>query len=1131
MISSRRRISHVVAVLSVVLLVPVATATADQYVTIQNGSWSDPNTWSDISGLGGGMGAVPGPSDEATITTDVTLPGATEVGGVALSGGGSLDLEGHPLTDDGDFMLGDTVTATLQSSGSQGAVSVAGELNVQNASVSDVDTNVASSNGSSPSTVFGAHSTWSGSTLTQTGGTSTLDQGETDGLDPTLDGVAVSPQGTSIFPAGMTLSGTGSLNFVPAGAGATNSPAILQLGSLTASGTQTVNTYWYGYTSGTPADGDIVNLVSTTSGTPAGLTATSDSNTTYATTSGVLSATYAGPVPPAVSSQPQDALVAPGANASFTAAATGSNSVQWQRSTDGGSIWTDDNSDSGATSDTLVVDAVTTGESGDEYRAVFTNGAGSTDSDAATLTVGSSPLVATQPSSATFVAGQDATFTAAATGTPAPTVQWQVSTDGGSAWTADSSDSGTTTDTLTVSSTTLSESGHEYRAVFTNAHGSDTSAAVTLTVVALLSDTVAPTIASSNAAAGQAAQGDTLTCAPGTWSLSSAYAYAWQRDGSTISGQAASSYTVTSGDVGATLRCTVTATAGAQSVTATASGSINVPAAPTIALTGPPATVTTTSTSAPYTLGAGDAVTGCALDGGALPSCGSPIGLSGYTAGTHTLTVTARNSAGTTATARASFVADLGPALKVGMLAIGSGPGQGSHVEVIDPATGQTIAQFSAFDPAFTGGVSVALADVNGDGIPDLVVGAGPGGGSEVKVIDGTKLDEVQANGEIATSALLADFHAFNVGSPSGVSVAAADLNGNGRTDIVVGAGRGGPPEVKIIDGTGLDGLQAGGEIANSLVLADFYAFNPAFTGGVSVAASDVGARHDLVVGAGAGGGPNIEVFDGAQLTAPGSHAAALPVASFFAFDPHFIGGVSVAVADVNESGTPDIVVGPGAGGGPEVKVFDGATFAVLADYMAYTPTFFGGVNVAASSGSVVTAQGQGGSTVDLFHGTASTPLDLFEPFPGSAGGYSVAVDLPGSSTSTSIPAQVTVGRASAAKGAATVSVGCAGSNAAACKITATLTLATGSSGHATAVTAIANKRRKPSPSPQSVGVAKATIPAGTSKKVTVPLNRTGRRLLAKRHRLKVRLVITKSGRATADLTIIFKATSPKKRR
>ena len=88
------------------------------------------------------------------------------------------------------------------------------------------------------------------------------------------------------------------------------------------------------------------------------------------------------------------------------------------------------------------------------------------------------PSVTTQPSSRSVVEGTGVTFTAAASGFPIPTIQWQVSTDGGSTWT---DVSGATTNPLSETAT-LSENGDQYRAVFTNSLGSATSDPATLTV-------------------------------------------------------------------------------------------------------------------------------------------------------------------------------------------------------------------------------------------------------------------------------------------------------------------------------------------------------------------------------------------------------------------------------------------------------------------------------------------------------------------------------------------------------------------------------------------------------------------------------------------------------------------------
>jgi hypothetical protein len=90
------------------------------------------------------------------------------------------------------------------------------------------------------------------------------------------------------------------------------------------------------------------------------------------------------------------------------------------------------------------------------------------------------PIVTVNPTNRTASAGQTATFTAAATGNPAPTVQWQVSTDGGASYT---DIAGATSTTLTLLGVTASQNGYKYRAVFTNSVDSSTTTAADLTVL------------------------------------------------------------------------------------------------------------------------------------------------------------------------------------------------------------------------------------------------------------------------------------------------------------------------------------------------------------------------------------------------------------------------------------------------------------------------------------------------------------------------------------------------------------------------------------------------------------------------------------------------------------------------
>ena len=88
------------------------------------------------------------------------------------------------------------------------------------------------------------------------------------------------------------------------------------------------------------------------------------------------------------------------------------------------------------------------------------------------------PTITTQPSNQTVGAGQTVSFTVTATGSPPPTVQWQVSTDGGLTWT-DIVGATSTTYSFTAQS---SQNGNKYRAVLTNSSGSVTTNPVTLTV-------------------------------------------------------------------------------------------------------------------------------------------------------------------------------------------------------------------------------------------------------------------------------------------------------------------------------------------------------------------------------------------------------------------------------------------------------------------------------------------------------------------------------------------------------------------------------------------------------------------------------------------------------------------------
>ena len=198
-----------------------------------------------------------------------------------------------------------------------------------------------------------------------------------------------------------------------------------------------------------------------------------------ATTSAATLTVTAALAAPVVTTSPTSQSIVAGNTATFTAAASGNPTppVQWQVSTNGGSTFTNI---PGATSTTYSFTTAAT-QTGYEYRAVFTNSQGTATTSAATLTVTAAlaaPVVTTSPTSQSIVAGNTATFTAAASGNPTPPVQWQVSTNGGSTF-ANITGATSTTYSFTTAAT---QTGYEYRAVFTNSQGTATTSAATLTV-------------------------------------------------------------------------------------------------------------------------------------------------------------------------------------------------------------------------------------------------------------------------------------------------------------------------------------------------------------------------------------------------------------------------------------------------------------------------------------------------------------------------------------------------------------------------------------------------------------------------------------------------------------------------
>ena len=250
----------------------------------------------------------------------------------------------------------------------------------------------------------------------------------------------------------------------------------------------------------------------------------------------------------------------------------------------------------------------------------------------------------------------------------------------------------------------------------------------------------------------------------------------------------------------------------------------------------------------------------------------------------------------------------------------GTGPGIVTRVRVLDGVTGAELFGTQPFEDAFTLGVFVAAGDVDGDGVPDLVVTPDQGGGPRVRVFTGQGFT------------VIADFFAIDDAAfRGGARAAVGDLTGDGVGDLVVSAGFGGGPRV-----AGFRGPLAA-SAAPQKAFGDFFAFEQELRNGAYLTAGDLDGDGyaELIAGAGPGGGPRVTAFDGQALTATNTQVRR---ADFFAGDSNDRLGVRPAVKDLDGDARADLVTASATTG--RVTLYPGSRLAAgnldpLADFDA----------------------------------------------------------------------------------------------------------------------------------------------------------------------------------------------------
>jgi hypothetical protein len=422
-----------------------------------------------------------------------------------------------------------------------------------------------------------------------------------------------------------------------------------------------------------------------------------------------------GTAAPVITTQPTNQTATEGTSATFTAAASGSPTptVQWQVSTDG-TNWNPLSIGLGYNTDTYTTQILGSGDNGNQYRAVYTNGSGSVTTNVATLTVNYAPSITTQPSNQTITDGATATFTAAATGNPTPTVQWQVNT--GSGWADVTDGTGGSTNSYTTTALSTAQNGYQYRARYTNSVTANVATnAATVTVNA---GATAPIVTGQPAPIGvEVGQSASFTASA---SGSPTPTVQWQVktasvDWADITGATSTTYSFTAalGDQGNQYRAVFSNTAG----TATTNpATLNIGVTPVITsinyMTIPVGltsgiTVIATGTPAPQYTVTGNLPSGVTLDPVTGLFSGTPA--SG-TAGSYPVTIQATNGIGTAPTQ--SFT--LTVTSTVTSFVISKGAAQRSFIRYLDLGMDSNASALALLNNPSR--VKLTKADLNGVG-------------------------------------------------------------------------------------------------------------------------------------------------------------------------------------------------------------------------------------------------------------------------------------------------------------------------------------------------------------------------------------------------------------------------------
>lgn len=219
--------------------------------------------------------------------------------------------------------------------------------------------------------------------------------------------------------------------------------------------------------------------------------------------------------------------------------------------------------------------------------------------------------------------------------------------------------------------------------------------------------------------------------------------------------------------------------------------------------------------------------------------------------------------------------------------------GGGPQVMMMNLKGKLLIPGFFAYSADFRGGVNIASADVDGDGIMELVLAPASNATSLIKIYS-LKKNKIR---------LISEFNAYPDFFKGGAFVAAGDINGDKKDEIITGAGQGGGPQVLVLNKRGK-------------ILKNFFPFSTDYHGGVSVASGnlDKDKFDEIIVGKAQDSQAIVKVYDS---------DAKKVISEFQAYPGDVKYGVNLQANDVNRDNKDEIITGPASMGGPHVRIFN----------------------------------------------------------------------------------------------------------------------------------------------------------------------------------------------------------------